>query len=861
MYNSGYTIPRPLINKLAINANIINKHKFIGLTIDLLQQHPELFDQTATTLIYILNINTNYKPEAIYEQFKSMLTTDSILSKASSIEQLGLNSNIENSILNEDFTESNSLLLSFAYYLYRNNVFKDFEPSMTGIKKAFDLFVNNPLISYKGKTHNFNDLHPLAYTINGANILNFIPYFCYVATFFMDGCPYKFYAETGSESIPNRLYTNIDNYFGKFYNRIISDLHINISENAASKWYELFKNENQLASLKNMLNTMLNFENIIRLRNDEMNKSEALLNQCFEDQNRLSDSFLNNSFRLNMDHFIEILIENTPFNKFLSKFPVFEPMLIDAPARKLNINELMRMTSYVLGNQEGYVIINKENNNSQFCPVNYRSLTTYKNFDVDYISEPTLKSNINELNISLKLPFTPVDKIMGMTIAFIKARLQTQQESFFESPDFSSDFSEPIKVESADLTSDLTEKLMNLFVGPWYQSHHSILNNVLKNLPKSNIKFSNDITDILNLSSCFCKFVPEKRAQGLLMTPYIFALLPEKILNHTINISTDLKQFDFLRHVLSGCYSEMIGLKLYDMMISLMFINTDEYSRFVNLSTKDITEYLLNSIIEIPYIKGNSDECDNLAIGGLSLYNVMIDQNPFNRGYEYLLQLYGTNEELEYFHFRTSIFKDSSLISLINSATSKDTIEDILLKYAKTFKNSYVDLNDYSLNSNLIFEQSDRTKFIDLEIISQDSKNKTKIYELILNHCYPNTQGFYINNEFHSIRLENNGYGYVPIEMTINEFKYPNGKNVDKSGKIEQNSTDVTIEKSNTEIYSIPVYKYVGNIEDKYLKFVNPSGYKLLIFHPVDQFGLKNETIFMFTNSKLDTMFNYYEVN
>ena len=118
MYKSGYVIPRPLINKLAINANIINKHKFVGLTIDLLQQHPELFDKTATTLIYILNINTNYKPEAIYEQFNAMLTTDSILSKAASLEQLGLTS-VDNSILTEDFVESNNLLLSFAYYLYR----------------------------------------------------------------------------------------------------------------------------------------------------------------------------------------------------------------------------------------------------------------------------------------------------------------------------------------------------------------------------------------------------------------------------------------------------------------------------------------------------------------------------------------------------------------------------------------------------------------------------------------------------------------------------------------------------------------------------------------------------------------------
>lgn len=857
MYSSGYVIPRPLINKLAINANIINKHKFIGLTIDLLQQHPELFDQTATTLIYILNINTNYKPEAIYDQFVATLKTDSILSKAAALDHLGLN---ENSILVEDFTESNSLLLSFAYYLYKNKVFKDFEPSMTGIKKAFDAFINNPIISYKGKTHNFKDLKPLAYTINGANILDFIPYFCYTATFFMDGCPYKFYAETGSESIPNRLYTNIDVYFGKFYNRILSDLHINVSEHAADVWYKLFEEEKQVPALKNMLLKMLKFENIIQLRNDEMNKSEALLDHCFEDQNRLSDSFLNDSFRLNMDKFCELLIENTPYIDFVNKLPVFEPLMIDAPARKLNLNELMRMTSYALGTQNGYVITNKLNENDQLCPVTFRSFTEYRPFEVDFIKNPVLKSNINELAISLKLPFTPVDKILSLTLAFIKARLQAQQENFFDSPDVSADFSEPIKVEATDLTSDLTQELLNLFVGPWFQTHHTMLNKVLKELPGRNKKFYEDLSDILELSKCLCQFVPEKRAQCLLMTPLVLALLPEKLLTQAVNVDSNLVSFNFLRHVLSGKFSENLGLKLYDMMISIMFIRTDEFARFVNLSTKDITEYLLNSIIEIPYVKGNNDDADELAIGGLRLYNAMTDSNPFNRGYEYLLQIYGTNEELEYFHFRTELFKDTSLISLLMTASSKDTVEDILLKFAKSYKPNAVDLGDYTINTDFVLEMSDKTKFIDLKTKTPFGK-ELKVYEAILKNCYRETQGGYINDEIHAVRMENQGTGYLPIVLTNGQFDYPTSDEVGRNGELLKNTTPVTIETSDTEIYTIPVYKYAGSMEDKYLKFVNPSGYKLLIFHPVDQYGLKNETVFMFTNSKLDTMFNYYEVN
>ena len=60
----------------------------------------------------------------------------------------------------------------------------------------------------------------------------------------------------------------------------------------------------------------------------------------------------------------------------------------------------------------------------------------------------------------------------------------------------------------------------------------------------------------------------------------------------------------------------------------MVFVDNDAYCRYVNICMKDFTRYInLNSFVQMPYIKGNNDDCDIFSIGGIALYDKMVDPN------------------------------------------------------------------------------------------------------------------------------------------------------------------------------------------------------------------------------------------
>ena len=57
-FMKGFIYPRFILNKqsfIATNSNF----RYISLLVDLLQQYPEMFKDTSTTLLYIVNLGTN----------------------------------------------------------------------------------------------------------------------------------------------------------------------------------------------------------------------------------------------------------------------------------------------------------------------------------------------------------------------------------------------------------------------------------------------------------------------------------------------------------------------------------------------------------------------------------------------------------------------------------------------------------------------------------------------------------------------------------------------------------------------------------------------------------------------------------
>ena len=148
-YSKGYVFPRPLISKLSIVSALQNKYRFIALTVDMFQNYPMLFKNNATNLLYLLQTGTSYKKDAIITLFDSLLNSSIELS-INDANKLLNNDYDQNKQNNEHFLETQSIMILYAYYIWKNNDIKYFEPAMKPIHIAMQTFLNNPLVYYKG---------------------------------------------------------------------------------------------------------------------------------------------------------------------------------------------------------------------------------------------------------------------------------------------------------------------------------------------------------------------------------------------------------------------------------------------------------------------------------------------------------------------------------------------------------------------------------------------------------------------------------------------------------------------------------------------------------------------------------------
>ena len=263
-FMKGFAYPKIIIDKFSFLVNV--NHKFIGLVFDLMQEHPEMFKTTATTLIYILNLGTNYKSEIIYEMFKSFIYSDYV--KPEVYKKI-----ITNNESNDKIMLTNAMPILFSYYLLKNKEFKIFEPSLGMIHQELQEFMNNPTVYYESREYRLPELKPLFYTLSGFNFTEFLMYYAYYATFLIYGLPYKFYDEIGSESAQPSMLSDIDKYFESQLKTLTKETQIGINSFNASELYASYQKENQLEALQGCLNKLLNLEDIIKFRNAEINET------------------------------------------------------------------------------------------------------------------------------------------------------------------------------------------------------------------------------------------------------------------------------------------------------------------------------------------------------------------------------------------------------------------------------------------------------------------------------------------------------------------------------------------------------------------------------------------------------------
>ena len=882
-YGKGYAFPRPLISKLSVISSIQNKYRYISLTLDLLQNNPQLFKNTATNLLYLLQTGTTFKKDAIITLFDSLLNSSSniTLSDANKL----LNTTDFNSTSNE-FIEVQSLMLLYAYYMWVNKDIKYFEPAMKAIHIALQTFVENKTVYYNGSKYNFDLFKPLCYNNNGDNLFDFIPYFCFILTFYGDGQPYRFFEEIGSETSYNNLLVSIDNYFAKFYKLFMNQ--IGLENNYTSNFNDypifittIFENRDQngikivIDKLQAMLNDMLGFNNLIELRNSEMNKSTQLLDDNFNDQNRLSDEFLKECYNRNMDLIIETLITKNPLLNLINQYPKFVPLSLKSPFINFDLTELTWLTHYCLAGGKQKFYIDEDYN---YRPVinNYNEDVVI-NFTEGKESRWGIKTEINRFTYSMETPFSDCDFALQMLTSFIKQRIIAQQENFLDAPDLSSTWTpnEEINVVETDFDNDAYQQILfNLFINASWVLSEKDMNLIIPSMLATNKKFKEDLDNLLKLHIVCSKVYPNViagRTIGTLLISYLKDLIIYHLDNQaSMQSELTLTNFNFYQYIMKfvvNVQNEEIRArinKVYNMLISIAFLHKPEYCRFVNMCTSDFSKYLqLNSYLEIPYIQGNEDECDYFSIGGCSLYNKMIDPNSINRGYYFISQTIGINEQIEVVHEWTKNMEQGNISKLLDSAAenperfgaiSCETFEILRETYLNKKQNgdsSYVPklLQNYKftqVENGLIIEQKNYNDWMNYQI--ELNGETFLVSHLLILFGKKQIVGSYIDNVFKSKLITfNEKMKPIPSETITAGFKF--------SDKLK---SSVDLNSVGDTKYLIPLYKYQSELTPTNLSFNNPPGYNLIQIIIDSTIKNKNSTMFLFTKTPLDNGYNFY---
>ena len=873
-FMKGFAYPRFILNKqsfIATNSNF----RYISLLVDLLQQYPDMFKDTSTTLLYILNLGTNYKPDILFDMFKNFIYSD-----FATLQE-------KKSFINRDEQYQNIIIVDtipilFTYYLAVHKTFKPFEPSLALVENELKKFLNNPTVYYEAKEYRINELKPLFYNLAGFNFTEFLIYYAYVITYLINGAPYQFYNEIGTASAAKGMLTDIDQYFESCLKLLTKETQIPINSFNAAELYNSYLQSDQLKSLQGCLNKMLDFEEIIKLRNREMNKTAELLDENYMNQNQITEQFINLHFLDNLEKLIKIAINENPFVKVINRIPSFTPLDLIFSAgssRAVNFDELMDITAYCMaGGNKDFVI----DEDMVYHPVNANIQDNNQKIFV----KQSFKTNINTFKRSMKQPFSDADVVLRMLQAYIRQKFLAQQDSFLDTPEIGMDVTEPIKIDHNDFTKELFNTFYNNFITGYYYTSSQELEVIIQGLLLTDERFRAEYEDVKNMWIIAAK-VYKQMPKAMVLSVYLMSFLKESIdiyIKSVTNTKNTALKFNFngylfmnyLTHFITTAYTDECEKKLfkmYDSLIAYAFCTTDEYTRFVNICEQDFEKHLMNSILQHVYISGNTDLCELYSIGGTTMYSKMLDINPFNRGYEFIKDIFGTSENIENVKKVLSYFKEPNLISLIEETDSRETIYNVMKKYIRDYEMRI--LKDYDI-SHFIFkvvdsseneqENKGRVEFEPKSLISiinlkmgnnSDTKNENAyIFEYLLTYAFKQITGNYHDNEFRSKELKISEDGNIKVGIeSINKIEYTDLNSSDK------HTLPVSVglnEASIGDSYTMPVLRYVGDWENMSIKFTNPTGTKLIKFDLKGNNHDYNMCVMMFTSAKLDSRFNIY---
>lgn len=808
----------------------------IQFTYQLFLTRPELFADQAEVLMYAQYAGHRFKPASYYNIFEVYIKQTN--KKLIQDKRLGRYDPYNPFKYDADY------LISWARVIQRNQLIIEFEPIMRQLKTVFNNWLANPEIEYGGIKYPLNFFHPLCYTHSGENITSLLPYIAYLFTFFIYCYPYEF-DEGQSESSVFGFYKAIDDWYMKHYIQLASDTGVDVIKGDLS---ELSKIEDKYWT--DLLKHMLNTSEIIRIRNDEIQRTPQLLEQCIADQNSITLQRITAAYNDVITNLVKLCIANSPIKKFFNSIPQFD-------AKRLDITELMMLTQYCLAGGNIPFIIEPEIDAIHNLPnklPNYSYLlhgdpTVIKPYPPVFCSSQDLSfTGIRTFHNCIHQPFCSADVSLECATAFVKQEFDKKRTDILDD--------HPIEIDSSMLRDDLfpgqtlSKIIGNLFINGLWAYDNTTLAAVLPILLQ-NKRFASEVSDILSLPAV-TQVCYNNRQASILVGVLIISYLNEWLLDTCLNNFT-LHSFSPIAYL---CLTDTCSInrirKLVNMLTSILYIANPIYSRFVNVCINDFTALLtVNSIIQQPYIKGLNDAADIYAIGGCELYNYSHFSNPLIRGYGWVTNVFGNCETIETFYKWIYRLENTALFEVINeSLNSVEVIETSLkaqwLKMVGSGKIPRL-LCNYTFSSNG-YKLLNTPYFLDLQ-----TSDGVYILSLLCQYTFP----------YSNPRLS------IPRQIVFREIKYNNGEiqafPAVSNGMVSRvnDSRDVSLRSSatisNTGVAEqIPVYDYNGNVEDVSLIYTSPRGrrlVKLALFNSRYEF---NQAIWIFTKLGPTTTFQRY---
>ena len=194
---------------------------------------------------------------------------------------------------------------------------------------------------------------------------------------------------------------------------------------------------------------MLRVEDIVRIRNEEINKTPNVLEKMISDQQSLSDKDLCDRYYNVLTKLVEICVEESAFNNIYKKVPTFDSKYCD-------YSELMNLTGYFVSNQDKSFIINRFDQ--------YKYCQCFNKLDklCDQLEMKKYDFGLKKVLGTFDSPFAKGDVIMDIFKSLVREKLEAKRND-----DFLDECEIYIDVSYLD-KEDMYETLMKLFInGVW----------------------------------------------------------------------------------------------------------------------------------------------------------------------------------------------------------------------------------------------------------------------------------------------------------------------------------------------------------------------------------------------------------